>query len=155
MAWKLKCKGVKEFRGAQQDANMMELIEPKNGDLQKADFVGSGVLMFPAEALRTMKRPWFYETIDYESMQRSADMDSKFTGRLRSEVGLQLWVDTTIEVGHLHMMGIDATWQTRFADWDQPGVGDPQICRFKKDMSTYVAGADGPMGVVGITNANG
>jgi hypothetical protein len=40
------------------------------------------------------------------------------------------WVDTTIQVKHLHIFSIDESFPARFADWATPGQGDTTICRY-------------------------
>jgi hypothetical protein len=54
--------------------DMMEPIDPAAGDLQECDFIGSGVLMFPADVLRGLRKPWFFETVDPTNQQRIANM---------------------------------------------------------------------------------
>lgn len=133
MAWRLKRSGsisVGQFNDLAAIRNEVEVIDPAAGELQEVDFIGSGVLMFQADHLRAMAQPWFSESYDPITMERTASMDTRFVWRLRNEAGARVWVDTTIKVGHLHAFTIDETFSGRFADWTQPGVGDPQLCRF-------------------------
>lgn len=120
---------VREFRGMAEDHDMFQPIDPKAGDLQRVDVIGSGVLMFDRFTILAMRKPWFYYKVDPETMQRVADMDTRFVWRLRSEVQAQVWVDTTIKVKHLHPFEIDETWQDRFADWTEPGKSDDEIIK--------------------------
>jgi hypothetical protein len=110
---------------------MMEPIDPDEGDLLECDFIGSGVLMFPADVLRGLKHPWFFESVDPTNMQRLANMDCNFVWRLRSEAFCRVFVDTTIKVKHAHVFNVDETFQDRFRDWMTPGIGDSSICRFQ------------------------
>ena len=123
MGWRIVSNGhgmLREFRDMEQDPDMFQPINPADGDLQRVDVIGSGVLMFDRDTILALKKPWFYYKTD-EDMRRIADMDSKFVWRLRSEVQVQVWVDTTIKVRHLHAFEIDETWQDRFMDWTEPG----------------------------------
>jgi hypothetical protein len=109
--------------------NEVEVIDPAAGEMQRVDFIGSGVLMFHRDHLLALKQPWFTETFD-EEFRRTACMDTKFVWRLQAEAGAEVWVDTTIKVKHLHVFEIDETYSGRFADWAEPGTGDPAICNF-------------------------
>lgn len=130
LAWRLECKGSREFRGAKLDPDMMKVIDPSDGDFQRVHLIGSGVLMFGVDHLLSLKRPWFFDRVERETMHRIADMDSKFVWRLQEEAGALVYVDTTIKVKHLHAMEIDESFQNRFNDWTEPGQGDPSICRY-------------------------
>lgn len=133
MAWRFK-EGMqfKEYRGYEEDGDMIEVIDPKNGDLQKIDFIGSGVLMFPTDALNHIPKPWFAEKFTQDRMQRMASMDTRFVWELKSCAHLQCWVDTTIKVGHLNTFIIDDSFQYRFEDWAERGYGECAM----KDYST-------------------
>lgn len=132
MAWRLKGDGLRPITW---DRQSLQPIDPQAGDLQRIDFIGSGCIMFSRAHLEAMARPWFFETINPTTQQRTACMDTKFCWRLASDAGAQVWVDTTIEIRHLHAFEIDETFSDRFADWAQPGIGDPQICRFPEVKS--------------------
>lgn len=126
MAWRIRSKGLAAIEWNRAD---LEAIDPMDGDLQRIDFIGSGVLMFDRDHLLALRRPWFFEKVDQQTQQRTACMDSTFVYRLRSEAYAQVWVDTTIQVRHLHAFQIDETFSDRFVDWAVPGHGDPAICR--------------------------
>lgn len=109
------------------------MVSPKAGNLQKIDVIGSGVLMFPAERLRSLDKPWFREQmLDEEEQIRCAGTDTTFVRRLCLETRTQLWLDSTIEVKHLHIFEIDESFPERFSDWKEPGKGDPEICNYNK-----------------------
>jgi len=129
MGWHLRCDGVREFRGYREDPDMLVPIDPKAGDLQEIDIIGSGVLLMHREHLTALKPPWFYYRVDPRTMQRVADMDTRFVYRLRTEAGAQVWCDTTIKVKHIHDMEIDDSFQHRFDDW-MDGNGDASIVKY-------------------------
>src|SRR3990167_1115271 len=84
----------------------------------------------PTVLLKYLKRPWFFETVQNDTYVRYANQDVNFVWRLQQEAQAKVWVDTTIQVGHLHPFVIDGTFQERFADWATPGVGEPDIAKF-------------------------
>jgi len=125
MAWRFKANTVpRMYRGQALDADMVEVIDPQKGDLQRVDFIGSGVLMFPVADLLAIKKPWFAETYTPESMKRLATMDTTFVWELATQAGAKCWVDTTIKVRHLNIFEIDDTYQHRFGDWEETGYGE-------------------------------
>jgi len=133
MAWRLKAGAslsVEATNNLGEMANEIEVIDPADGEMQRCNFIGSGVLMFHRDHLLALKRPWFSETVDPESYRRLACMDTGFVWRLQAEAGAELWVDTTIKVRHLHAFEIDESYQSRFGDWTNPGAGDPAICNY-------------------------
>lgn len=125
-----KIVGLRDYRGMEMDGDMMEVIDPAAADLQEVNFIGSGVLMFERAHLEALKAPWFMETIDPVSYNRVANMDCTFVWRLQQEAHARVWVDTTINVRHIHAFEIDDTYSDRFADWMVPGAGDAAICRY-------------------------
>ena len=127
MAWRLKSQGLTPI---QWRADCYAPIDPKDGAMQRIDFIGSGCILFDADHLLALQRPWFFETIDPVTQQRTACMDTKFCFRLRREAHAQVWVDTTIKITHVHDMPIDETFQDRFDDWMVAGQGDPTICDY-------------------------
>jgi hypothetical protein len=135
MGWRIRSNngngGVREFRDMEQDPDMFEPIDPAAGDLQRVDVIGSGVLLFDRETIEAMAKPWFYYRVDPETMQRVADMDTRFVWRLRDEIQVDVWVDTTIKVRHIHPFEIDETWQDRFADWTEPGRTKDEIIKHR------------------------
>ena len=129
MGWRIRngAPTVKKFEGMTKTPEMFVPIDPADGDLQRVDVIGSGVLMFDATVIEALGKPWFYYGVN-EDMQRVADMDSRFVWRLREEVQAQVWVDTTIKVKHIHPFEIDDSFQSRFADWAASGNED-EICK--------------------------
>lgn len=117
MAWRYLGNGTDDY----------ESVNREEGELQKVDFIGSGVLLFPASALSSMSKPWFKEHYMAHNMARIACMDTNFVWRLKMEAGLTIWVDTTIKVGHLSPMMIDDTFSERFSDYSKFVSGEVKI----------------------------
>ena len=138
MAWRFKnmeqmdSTEPRQYRGMQVDRDMIEVVDPKPGDdeMQRIHFIGSGVLAFRREHLEALAEPWFYETFNPETYDRLAAMDTRFVWRLQWEAFADLWLDTTIKVKHIHPFEIDESFQYRFTDWSQEGVGAPDICHW-------------------------
>lgn len=115
-----------EYKGWEKSSDMVEIIQPADADLQRVDFIGSGVLLFPVDDLHMIPKPWFGEKFVRETMQRQASMDTRFVWELKAHAGAQIWVDTTLKIGHLNDMEIDDTYQHRFTreDWKEQGYGN-------------------------------
>ncbi len=123
IAWRKVGDGTKE---------LPVTIDRSDGDLQAIDFIGSGAIMFRADDLRKLKKPWFWDRMEDSDRQvRLSNFDVEFVLALQKELGVQMWVDTTIDVRHLHVFEIDETFPERFADWSDPGKGDPSICKYE------------------------
>lgn len=131
MAWILKgpVDADKVLRG--EELNETRVIDPKDGDMQRINFIGSGVLMFHRDHLLSLAQPWFRENVNPKTYERLASMDTGFVWRLQSEAGADVWCDTTIKVKHIHPSEIDETWTTRFQDWKVENVGPRDICQYK------------------------
>jgi hypothetical protein len=135
MAWRFKPRmDGRQYRGLFESSDMMETIGRGNGssDMERINFIGSGVLMFHKDHILSLKKPWFYEKVDPQTMTRLACMDTVFVWRLQSEAYAKVWVDTTILVKHAHVFQIDDSFQNRFDDWMEPGMGDETICAYKR-----------------------
>lgn len=116
LGWQLRCETIREYFDVEECKDMLHPINPEDGDLQRVHLIGSGVLMFHREHLLSIKKPWFFNVADPETMHRIADMDSRFVWRLQVEGGAKVWVDTTIKVKHLDVFHIDDTYSSRFAE---------------------------------------
>jgi hypothetical protein len=128
MAWRFKSNTeFRKYRGYQHDADMTEVVKVEDGDLQRIDFIGSGVLMFSVDHLMMIPKPWFAEFFHLETMKRRASMDTRFVWELKTKAGAQVWVDTTIEVGHVNAMVVDRSYQDRFEDWNDIGYGECKV----------------------------
>lgn len=143
MAWRLKPNTGSELRDVTLATPEIQVIDRADGDVQRIDFIGSGVLMFHRDHLLSLAKPWFSETYNHETMARLASMDTTFVWRLQIEAGAQVWVDTTIQVRHLHAFEIDDSFSERFADWAQPGAGDAAICNYENPVAEPAAMAGG------------
>jgi hypothetical protein len=145
MAWSFKTNtelGTTKYRnyeGMQISGDLVHIIKREDGDVVPVNFIGSGVIMFQRDHLLSLKKPWFYETVNHEDQQRIANMDCTFVWRLQSEAGARIYVDTTIMVRHSHVFEIDDSYSDRFADWARGEVGDKNICSFEKpeDVRPY------------------
>lgn len=122
MGWRFKTNDetgtdkIQQYQGYKTSKDMLHAIKREDGEMVRCNFIGSGVLMFHVDYLLSLKKPWFFESINPEDQQREATMDSKFVWRLQSEAGGTVWVDTTILVKHLNVFKIDDTFQDRFKD---------------------------------------
>jgi len=113
------------WRTWEQDKDMLELIEPGDNELELIDFIGSGCIMFPVDDLLKMPTPWFYEVYQKQDLCRQASMDTRFIFEMKKFTGAQIWLDTTIKIGHLNDMIVDDTYQYKFTreDWKEEGYG--------------------------------
>lgn len=131
MAWRLPVTGLDP---TDWHRTSLVPIDRHAGDMQRIDFIGSGCIMFHRDHLDSLAKPWFSETIDPETQNRTASMDTKFAYRLHAEAFAQVWVDTTIDIRHIHPFEVDESYSERFADWALPGVGPSDICQHARPM---------------------
>lgn len=133
LAWRLKTLDElgpdlryqkRRFRSLVDDADMVHVIKPEDGEMQRVHFQGSGCLLFHRDHLLSLRPPWFYETIQVMTQARIANMDCRFVARLATEAHATVWCDTTIKIKHLHIFSIDDSFAERFADW-AIGAGNP------------------------------
>jgi len=124
--------GMKPFqRLAWKTENNQTLIPVKveDGELQQAVLPSCAAIAFKSDLLSRLNKPWFTDTYDKETLERHFAEDLNFV--LNSvKQGVEPWVDTTINIKHLHLFQIDDTFSSRFSDWEQEG-GDPSICRYE------------------------
>lgn len=106
-------------------------VDVKDGEMQKAEFPTSACLMFLTEDMMKLQKPWYFFTYDKESWKQVHGEDATFAARFKIEAKVEAWVDTTIKVNHCHVFDIDETYSERFADWAEPGKGDPMICGYE------------------------
>lgn len=105
-------------------------IDPADGDLQRCEFPTSAAILFNADDLKRLSKPWYFFTYKPEDWRQVRGEDASFALRMLSELGVEGWVDTTIKVKHLHAFGIDETFPDRFADWAEDGRGESAICNY-------------------------
>lgn len=109
--------GTRPFQpiGKKIDPETQEMVNITKEDspLVKAEIIGTGVMLFEADILRSMKRPWFND-ISYGGTNETHIMqDVNFIMKLNN-LGHQVWCDTSIEVKHLVVLESDSTFQWRF-----------------------------------------
>ncbi len=137
LAWRLEAENTLDANGHLQITEARHVVRREDGDLQRAHMIGTGVTLFHRDVYLALKEPRFYERIDPQTFHRVADMDSRFLSRLQTEGGAALYIDTTIQVKHLHIFDIDDSYQERFADWADPATdSDRTICRFRAELPT-------------------
>ena len=131
---------IRQYRSQDLDSDMIEVIK-QDGKVQVVHVIGSGCVMFHRDHILALKKPWFSETYDHETYKRSATMDTHFSWRLNTEAGACMWVDTSIQIGHLTDMMIDSSFQNRFDDWLDPAkqTSEPNIVERKHVNGNKVA----------------
>lgn len=112
------------------NAEDAELVTREDGPLVRVQAVGTGVLMFPADVLRSMSTPWCVEIPTQPDFDRGSTADVGFVEKLQTEARLEIMCDTTVKVTHLHTFEIDDSFSERFKDWADGG-GDPWLCDYK------------------------
>jgi len=109
--------GTRPFQpiGMRQDSNTNELVPITREDppIVKAEVIGTGVMLFEADILSGMKKPWFddHHMPGTNSVRKMQDV--AFVERLNNS-GAQVWCDTQIIVKHLGVLEIDDSFQWRF-----------------------------------------
>ena len=114
-------------------------VEITDGDVQPCKFPTSACVPFAAEALPKLKPPWYFFEYDTKTYKMVKGEDGIFFVRMAKYVGVKSYVDTTIKVKHCGVFQIDETFPERFADWAEPGKGDPTMCSFAKDAAKRAA----------------
>ena len=127
----IRASKTEPFGGAawKMDGGCFEQVKRNDGDLQEAEFPTSACVMFKAEILDKLEKPWYQNKFDPATYRMIHGEDGTFFYRL-SLKGVKSYVDTTIKVKHCHVFQIDETYSERFADWAD-GHGEPEICNYK------------------------
>lgn len=114
---------LRVYESMKKHADMLHVIDPKDGVMQRVNFAGSGVTLFHRDHLLALEKPWFEENINHErkDFSRIASMDVTFIWRLQMEANAKVWVDTSIKVKHASVFQIDETFQDRFLDVTREG----------------------------------
>jgi hypothetical protein len=107
-------------------------VDVADGVLQRCEFPTSAAILFCADDLKRLSKPWYFFTYKPENWEQIHGEDGNFAVRMQRELGVDAWVDTTIVVKHLHPFAIDDTFSERFADWVNPGVGEDAICGYEE-----------------------
>lgn len=96
------------------ETNEQVPIRRDMGPLVKAEVIGTGVMLFEADILNGIERPWFGDINKPKSSSANIMQDVHFIQKLNM-AGCQVWVDTQIIVKHLGVFEIDDSFQSRFA----------------------------------------
>ena len=113
------------------DKNEFMPVDADDGELQRCEFPTSATILFRAEDLKRLKKPWYFFSYKPDTWKQVHGEDASFALRMLSELDVEAWVDTTIVVKHLHPFQIDGTFTERFADWTDPNVGESAICNYE------------------------
>jgi hypothetical protein len=95
------------------DTQEIENITRDDPPLVRTEIIGTGVMLFETDILRSMKRPWFADVSHEGTNEVNIMQDVGFVMRLNN-LGHQVWCDTQIIVKHLVTCEVDDTWQWRF-----------------------------------------
>lgn len=79
----------------------------------KAEVIGTGVMLFEADVLNGMPKPWFKDHYHNGTNDVNVMQDVAFVRKL-NDTGSQVWCDTQIIVKHLGVLEIDDSYQWRF-----------------------------------------
>ena len=77
------------------------------------EVIGTGVMLFEAEILDGMSKPWFGDEYMPGTNSVKTMQDVAFVRKL-NDSGNQVWCDTQIVVKHLGVLEIDDSFQWRF-----------------------------------------
>lgn len=109
--------GTRPFQpiGMRIDSASNELVPITRDDppIVKAEVIGTGVMLFEAEILDGMKKPWFADHYMPGTNSVKKMQDVAFVERLNNS-GNQVWCDTQIIVKHLGVLEIDDSYMWRF-----------------------------------------
>lgn len=107
---------------------------------QEIHIIGTGILMFKVEVVADMKRPWFSEFIQKDSLfSRFPVQDSHFVYRCTIVGGNRLWLDTTIEAYHLDVFPIDETFAEKFVDQENHPIKELTTPMDERNMPDQTA----------------
>lgn len=117
-----------------EDWTPVEVVEDYPEGLCRCDAVGAGFLLMHRKVLERMGNrygdpaPWFLEGSVYRGL--SFGEDWAFCMRLK-EMGIELYIDTSIVVGHVKPMVLDADAYLRYrAERDEAGGDDALVTKF-------------------------
>lgn len=95
------------------DCNEMVPITRDDAPIVKCELIGTGVMLFEADVLNSLKKPWFDDKNQKGTNDTKVMQDVAFMQRL-NESGAQVWVDTQIIVKHLCVLESDDSFVWRF-----------------------------------------
>lgn len=93
----------------QEMVNITRELDP----IVRTEIIGTGVMLFEANILRALDRPWFNDVEHKGTNEIKTMQDVNFIQKLNNH-GHQVWCDTRIIVKHLGVLEIDDTYQWRF-----------------------------------------
>ncbi|MHC4413014.1 MAG: hypothetical protein ACYSW6_08615 [Planctomycetota bacterium] len=88
-------------------------ITRDSGPIVKAEIMGTGVMLFEADILKGMAKPWFGDEFIEGTNNVRVMQDVAFINKLNNS-GSQVWCDTQIIVKHLGVLEIDDSFMWRF-----------------------------------------
>lgn len=112
-----------------EDNQTLIPVDPNDGPLQKCVLPSCAAIIFRTRDLRRMKKPWFKDQYHPDTWKRTFAEDLNFVLNIGKQLNLTAWVDTTLDIKHLHLFQIDGTFSERFKDWAVAGKGDSS-CRY-------------------------
>ena len=95
---------------------LWEFAQCKAGEdppIVKTEIIGTGVMLFEADILNGMEKPWFADHYMPGTNSVNKMQDVAFVERLNNS-GSQVWCDTQIIVKHLGVLEIDDSFMWRF-----------------------------------------
>jgi hypothetical protein len=95
------------------DTNELVPITREDPPIVKCEVIGTGVMLFEADILRGMEKPWFMDHYSQGTNSVTKMQDVAFVERLNNS-GAQVWCDTQIIVKHLGVLEIDDSFMWRF-----------------------------------------
>jgi len=96
------------------DATQEQVPITRDGQpIVKAEVIGTGVMLFEADILYGMPKPWFGDSHTEGTNSVNLMQDVAFVQKLNN-IGCQSWCDTQIIVKHLAVLEADDTFQQRF-----------------------------------------
>lgn len=109
--------GTKPFQpiGMRIDMETQELVPVTRDDppIVPVEVIGTGVMLFEAEVLEGMSKPWFGDEFVPGTNEVRTMQDVAFVRKL-NDSGNQVWCDTQIVVKHLVVLEADDSFQWRF-----------------------------------------
>ena len=92
-----------------------EPLDLTSGEVQEAEFPTSACVLFAAEDLLKLKKPWYFFEYDTRTYEMVKGEDGIFFMRM-AKLGVKSYVDPTITVKHCGTFAIDETFSDRFSD---------------------------------------
>ena len=92
-----------------------------SGDLIEVDSTGTGCICYNMQVFKSLSDPWFYRK---DSPDKPVGEDVRLCSNLK-DAGYKIYIDTSIEVGHLTTMVINRSFYELFKavkgyEWNKP-----------------------------------